>query len=132
MSKTETLSSAEYRSLVAKKPGKKRSASKTKITPYNVKMYVENELGITLVSEYKFHPVRRWKFDLCQPDLKIAIEIEGGVWANDGQGGRHNRGSGYIADLVKYNTATAMGYRLFRIATGGSLAELTGYIKQIL
>jgi very-short-patch-repair endonuclease len=66
--------------------------------------------GLEAVSEYRFHPVRRWRFDYCIPALKIAIEQEGGVWSN----GRHTRGSGYVKDLEKYNQAAALGYTVLR------------------
>lgn len=63
------------------------------------------------VTEYKFHDVRRWRFDYAWPTHKIALEIEGGIWT----GGRHTRGKGFIADLEKYNTASSIGWRIFRI-----------------
>lgn len=44
----------------------------------------------------------------------IAVELEGGVWT----GGRHTRGSGFIADCEKYNRAAAMGYFVFRFDGG--------------
>ncbi|CAH0528436.1 hypothetical protein CTH30272_02120 [Allocatenococcus thiocycli] len=68
-------------------------------------------------SEYRFKGFcgkRRWRFDFAYPDLKVAIEIEGGVYTK----GRHTRGKGYEADCEKYNTATAMGWRIFRFTTG--------------
>lgn len=64
--------------------------------------------------EYRFHPVRRWRFDYCWPDERLAVEIEGGTW----QGGRHSRGAGYAQDAEKGNTALAMGYRLLRYTPG--------------
>jgi hypothetical protein len=57
--------------------------------------------GCYLFREYKFHPKRRWRFDFALPAIKIAFEIEGGVWT----GGRHTRGSGYIKDREKYMEA---------------------------
>ncbi len=63
-----------------------------------------------IVTEHRFHPVRRWRFDLAIPIYRIAIEIEGGVWTR----GRHTRGAGYLADLEKYNEATAMGWSVLR------------------
>jgi len=61
-------------------------------------------------TEYQFHPRRRWRMDYAWPDLRLFLEVEGGVWV----AGRHTRGSGYIKDLEKYNTAAAMGWRLIR------------------
>lgn len=63
------------------------------------------------VCEYKFHPTRKWRFDYAIVDLKIAIEIDGGVWIN----GRHNRASGYIKDMEKFNEAAKMGWIVLKI-----------------
>jgi hypothetical protein len=60
--------------------------------------------------EYSFCHGRRWRFDFAWPRQRIAVEIEGGVWS----GGRHTRGKGFIADCEKYNTATYLGWRVFR------------------
>lgn len=61
-------------------------------------------------AEYKFHDTRKWRFDFAIPDKKIAIEVEGGVWIQ----GRHNRASGFIKDMEKYNAAAALGWLLIR------------------
>jgi very-short-patch-repair endonuclease len=66
--------------------------------------------ALTAVMEHKFHPTRKWRFDLAFPDQKVGIEIEGGLWAN----GRHNRGAGYIADMEKYREAVKLGWRVLR------------------
>ena len=58
----------------------------------------------------RFHPVRKWKADFCWRDEKIIAECEGGQWIT----GRHQRGQGFEDDMIKYNTATLMGYRVFR------------------
>ena len=70
--------------------------------------------GILVVREFKFHPVRRWKFDFAIPEKMIAIECEGGVWS----GGRHTRGSGFVADMEKYNEAAKLGWFVFRFDGG--------------
>ncbi|MGL6121415.1 MAG: hypothetical protein ACRC0V_13040 [Fusobacteriaceae bacterium] len=61
-------------------------------------------------SEYKFLKTRKFRFDFAQKELKIAIEIEGGVYTN----GRHTRGKGFISDMQKYNLATLNGWQLLR------------------
>lgn len=61
--------------------------------------------------EYRFHPVRQWRIDFAWPSLKLAVEIEGGIWTR----GRHTRGAGVKADMEKYNVLSAvMGWRLLR------------------
>lgn len=71
----------------------------------------KTDLHIEVVKEYKFHPVRKWRFDYAIPEHKIALEVEGGVWT----GGRHTSPKGFLGDIEKYNTATLMGWRLFRV-----------------
>jgi hypothetical protein len=60
------------------------------------------------VAEFRFHPVRKWRFDFCWPDQRLALEIQGGVFSN----GRHSRGAAMIKEWEKLNTAAGMGYRL--------------------
>lgn len=63
------------------------------------------------VGEYRFHPVRRWRFDWAWPARKIALEVEGGVFIQ----GRHSRGVGMEKDMEKYNAAAIMGYTVLRV-----------------
>lgn len=60
--------------------------------------------------EYKFHPTRQWAIDYAWPDVKVALEIEGGVWTR----GRHVRPIGYIKDMEKYNSMVLCGWLLLR------------------
>lgn len=62
-------------------------------------------------TEYKFHPKRRWRFDMAWVDDKLAVEIDGGVWS----GGRHTRGDGFIKDCEKLNEAVILGWRVIRV-----------------
>lgn len=62
--------------------------------------------GADMVREYQFHPTRRWRFDFASPSLMVAVEIEGR--------GRHQTVAGVRSDCDKYNTAAAMGWRVFR------------------
>lgn len=79
--------------------------------------------------EYRFHPVRKWRFDYAFPDKKLALEVEGGVWIQ----GRHTRGSGFVRDVQKYNAASCLGWRLLRV-TPRNLATLDtiAMVKQAL
>ena len=70
---------------------------------------MENQLDVPK-AEYRFLKKRRFRFDFAWPSLKIAIEIEGGVWS----GGRHTRGAGYSRDIEKYNLATRAGWKVYR------------------
>lgn len=65
------------------------------------------------VREHRFHPERRWRFDFAWPEQKLAVEIDGAVYA----AGRHTRGSGFRRDAEKLNTAVLLGWRLLRCST---------------
>ena len=63
------------------------------------------------VSEHRFAPPRRWRFDYAWPDRRLALEVEGGAWTR----GRHTRGKGFIADCEKYSVAAVRGWRIIRV-----------------
>jgi very-short-patch-repair endonuclease len=81
------------------------------------------------VPEYRFAPPRRWRFDFCWPESKVALEVDGGIWNR----GRHTRGKGWLADSEKLNTAAVMGWRMLR-CTPDQLAsvEMIQTIKKAL
>ncbi len=79
-------------------------------------------------TEYRFHPERKWRFDYAYPDKKIAIEQEGGVWI----GGRHNRASGFLKDLEKYNAAAVLGWRILRYTPEKMTTDAVDDLKKIL
>lgn len=84
--------------------------------------YLMAELpGVEVVKEHVFHHTRRWRFDYAMPDIKVAIEIDGGVW----RFGRHNRPEGYINDMEKLNTAASMGWLVLRFTTQDRLSSMT-------
>lgn len=69
--------------------------------------------GMELQKEYKFHTSRKWRFDFAFPQLKIGIEIEGGLYSK----GRHTRAQGYTNDCEKYNQATLLGWQVYRLTS---------------
>lgn len=75
--------------------------------------------------EYRFDPVRRWKFDWAWPQYRLAVEEEGGAFTQ----GRHTRGAGFLKDMEKYNAAALAGWRVLRytptqVANGMVLAQV--------
>ena len=77
--------------------------------------------GFEVVKEYKFHPVRKWRFDYAFTEYMVAVEVDGGVWT----GGRHINPAGYINDMEKLNTAASMGWLVLRITTDDRFASKT-------
>lgn len=69
------------------------------------------------VEEYRFHATRRWRLDLAWPDLKVAVEVEGGVWmqTETGRGKGHAHPKRFLQDMDKYNAAALDGWRVFRV-----------------
>lgn len=81
------------------------------------------------VEEFRFHPKRKFRFDLAWPDRKLAVEQEGGVYSH----GRHVRGKGFTADCVKYAEALCLGWRVLRVTTGMvNDGTALGYVERML
>ena len=76
------------------------------------------------VAEHKFHDTRRWRFDLAWPALKLAAEVNGGVFV----GGRHSRGAGQMKDYEKLNAAVLLGWAVIQVVpkqiTDGTLGDI--------
>jgi len=64
----------------------------------------------TPVKEYHFHPTRKWAFDYAWPDRNLAVEVDGGVFAQ----GRHQRPMGVVNDNDKLNEAARLGWTVLR------------------
>jgi very-short-patch-repair endonuclease len=77
--------------------------------------------------DVRFHPVRGWRFDFVWQSVKVAVEIEGAVYAR----GRHTRGSGYEKDCEKYNAALDLDYAVYRFSTTMLEREPYKYIQQV-
>lgn len=83
--------------------------------------------GITdWVREYRFHPKRMWRLDFAFPEVRLAVEVDGGNWS----GGRHVRGTGFAKDCEKHNELALAGWRLLRytvdmLKTGIAVQQIT-------
>ena len=90
----------------------KRAPKAQKVQRYAAFLRMLQLLDAGWVEEHKFHQVRRWRFDFARPDIKLAIEVDGGIW----NGGRHSGGKGQLADLEKGNAAIALGWQVLHFA----------------
>ena len=104
-----------------KKTKKTRESTRKTLTSDLFTKIDNKDLKVECVKEFKFHPVRMWRFDYAIPEHKIALEVEGGVFTQ----GRHIRPKGFLGDMEKYNTATLMGWRVFRTTPNALLTTAT-------
>lgn len=67
------------------------------------------------VREYKAIPGRRFRFDFAfiQPEHRLLIEVQGGVW----NGGAHGRPTGITRDMDKLNQAQIYGWKVLQFDT---------------
>ena len=80
-------------------------------------------------AEHQFYPGRKWRFDAVVLRHLYAFEIEGGIWTK----GAHVRGEHYESDMSKYNTAQALGWKVFRFTPEQILkGEAKQFIEQWL
>ena len=72
---------------------------------------VEQQTGEQFELEYRFAKGlgRRWRSDIAFPSVRVAVEIDGGLWIY----GRHNRASGALADMEKGNGYASLGWVVF-------------------
>lgn len=129
-----SMSLAEYQQLVKKNTkGRKRSAVKCEKTVSEGEAILAQHLkahGIGFETEFKFCETRKWRADFYLTGTKLLVEVEGGIWSN----GRHTRGSGYQADMEKYNAAAMLGYTVLRFSTadvksGRAIESIKGMVK---
>jgi very-short-patch-repair endonuclease len=85
--------------------------------------YLENQFAslwlyyypkIDLHQEYRFAPPRRYRWDFCHPESKVAIEIQGGIFMKKSG---HNTGSGVTKDYKKACLAAAKGWKIFYLSS---------------
>lgn len=64
------------------------------------------------VSEFRFHPTRKWRFDWCFPERRLAVECDGALYVQ----GRHSRGAGREKDMEKLAEALCLGWRVLVVS----------------
>lgn len=87
-----------------KKVSKEKTLMHYRLSEHAKENYLE------LKTEYRFDEERKWRFDWCFPELKIAIEYEGIFSAKS----RHTTAKGFTGDTEKYNRAQQLGWRVMR------------------
>lgn len=89
----------------------KKIAIPKEIGPYKLHIVtVLKRSGLNFTAELEFSPDRKFRFDWAIEELKVAIEYEGIFSEKSG----HTSLSGYTKDVVKYNLATKLGWKLLR------------------
>lgn len=73
------------------------------------------ELRLRFEQEVRFHPTRLWRWDFTLPDVGVAIEIQGAIWA--GRKGGHTGGFGVQRDMDKRNAGVMLGWRVLTFST---------------
>jgi hypothetical protein len=79
------------------------------------------------VSECPFTPLRGWRFDFAWPALRIALEVDGGLFT----GGAHVNAAAILRDHDKRNAAAALGWRIF-YCTPRTLKHAPAIMRQAL
>jgi hypothetical protein len=59
-------------------------------------------------TEFMFHPERMFRADYAWPESHLLVECVGGAFVQ----GRHNRGRGFLDDMLRRNAAQMLGFRV--------------------
>lgn len=79
------------------------------------------------VRDYKFDDGRKWQFDFAWPDVKVAVECEGGIFT----GQAHGSIRGILRDIEKYNAAQAQGWLVFRATSPMLRDDPAGFVEMV-
>ena len=125
------LSIAEYEALPKATRGKaeiRQGPQKSEAEDHLVRLLEESRWCPAITREHRFHPERKWRFDVALVSVKLAIEVEGG-----GQLGRHARPAGFRADAAKYAEAQILGWSVFRFPREMVMnGDAIGYVRRWL
>ena len=128
------ISSEDYKKLLENVKSKSKSVApkvvKTKHSKadYKDKMWATmNRICVGWITEHKFHPKRKWRFDYANKELMVAIEYEG-IY---GGASRHTNVVGYVKDIEKYNAAQILGWKVLRY-TASNYLEMENDIRALV
>lgn len=80
--------------------------------------------------EYRFDPVRRWRFDFAWPEMRVAVEVQGAIYVK----GKHSTGRGIEKDHEKANAAVLAGWKVLQysrvpIESGEALRQIEALVR---
>ena len=89
------------------------------------KKNIEAELSLHLrarkiphVTQYMFHPTRKWRFDFTFPEKRLAVEVQGVTNIQYNANGKpfiggHQSPQGMKNDLEKFDEAMRLGWNIY-------------------
>lgn len=87
---------------------------------------VNEDLKADFKPEITAIPGRKFRFDYCDLNLKIAIEYEGII----SEKSRHTNVKGYTNDCIKYNLAQLNDFIILRFTALNKASEILEIIKK--
>lgn len=86
------------------------------VRKHKAESYLERKFDRMIIKHRLPQPIRqfsfhRYRFDFCWPQVKVAVEIDGGTYMKDGG---HARGARYKKDCIKNNLAQVEGWVVLR------------------
>jgi len=83
--------------------------------------------------QHKFHPDRKWRWDFSwnYPDIKLAVEIQGGTWMKKGG---HTTGVGQTKDYEKWREGVRLGWKILPFNTSDMKhpADVVDFVAEVL
>lgn len=92
-------------------------------------LLIERQFRIEVWPEFYFSTERLYRLDYALPvdgrgnDIKIGIEVQGGIWAKGNSG--HSSGVGISRDMEKANLLQSLGWRLIQVTPSQLMTNYT-------
>lgn len=88
------------------------------------------ELGPEPIRNAKVIPGRRLEIDFCWPDIRLAVECQGGIFAKERSG--HSNIPGMKRDMEKNNLLQCLGWVLLQIHAGDIVKANHDNLRELL